>query len=641
MKTVFGKSLAVLSLTALGISFFFILAMFTLMDSLYYEVNTRNLRSTARFMLTTLGDDFFPPPSAPGETEEADAPPGLKAPSNKAGDRWLAGLRETTPYRVTLIDREGNVIGDSHFVPGEMENHRNRPEVAAALEGQEGNSRRKSDTEGVENIYVTLPVYPGKTGIPENGGPLSPGTMGVFRLSMPVPVFWHRIAAAAVPRLYLPALIILAALGVLYLFSRSLGDSFKSLIRLTQAAARDAHGISALPPIISDTQEFLLLERALRDMAAELSVRIARARAEGRRLEAILNGMREAVFAMDERLILHLVNPRARSLFRIKDGEPARDLSLLELTHSTELDRTAQRVLSEKVPLESELDLYMEGKRRHFRVFAGPLSRTGPEGGNIEGVVMVLEDITRLMKLEQVRKDFVANVSHELRTPIQLIKGFAETLLDSSLEDPGGIRHGLEIIQKNAGAMENLTTDLLSLTSLEAEGRRPAMEECDIGGLLREAVDSVAFQTRKKRIPITLEFPPGLRAMVRGPLIIQGVVNLLDNAIKYGPPDSPVVLRAFVKKGELFIEVQDRGPGIPAEHLERIFERFYRVDRARSREAGGTGLGLSIVRHIAVLHRGRAEVESHAGEGSLFRIRLPVPGKTPGRKAGGPKKPPA
>jgi two-component system phosphate regulon sensor histidine kinase PhoR len=607
VKTVFGKSLLVLTWTALGISFFFILAMFTLMDSLYYEVNTRNLHAAARAMLITLPEDFFP--GRPG---------------------WLTGLRET-PYRVTLIDREGTVTADSHFSPRVMENHRNRPEVAAALEGREGNSRRKSDTAGIENIYAALPVY-------APGG----GLTGVFRLSLPVPVFWRRIAAAVFPRLYLPALIILAALGVLYLFSRSLGESFKSLIRLTQAAAEDH---PALPPLISDTQEFILLEGALRDMAAELSFRIERARAEGRRLEAILNGMREAVFAMDDRLILHLANPRARNLFRIADRADIRGLSLLELTHSTELDRAARRILAENGALEREMDLYPEGKRRRFRVFAGPFGGTAPEEGKTEGVVMVLEDITRLMKLEQVRKDFVANVSHELRTPIQLIKGFTETLLDSSLEDRKNIRHGLEIIQKNAGAMENLTTDLLSLTSLEAEGRRPAMEENDIGNLLAEAADSVAFQARKKQIPLTVESPPGLRATVRGPLIIQGVVNLLDNAIKYAPPGSPVVLRSFIEKGELFIEVQDRGPGIPAEHLERIFERFYRVDRARSREASpgnpGTGLGLSIVRHIAVLHRGRAEAESHAGEGSLFRIRLPVSGKKPGKGKTGPKKPPA
>ncbi|MDR2478378.1 MAG: PAS domain-containing sensor histidine kinase, partial [Treponema sp.] len=235
-----------------------------------------------------------------------------------------------------------------------------------------------------------------------------------------------------------------------------------------------------------------------------------------------------------------------------------------------------------------------------------------------------IEDTTRLVRLEQVRKDFVANVSHELRTPIQLIKGFSETLLDSPINDPGQLRHYIEIIRKNAGTMENLTNDLLILASLEnGDNSRSDFEEQRIASLLAESVASVELQAKRKNISIILDCPGGLTAKVHGSFIIQALINLLDNAIKYSPDNSVIRASAFLKNTEIVLEVKDEGIGIPAEHLERIFERFYRVDRSRSREAGGTGLGLSIVRHIALLHAGKAEVESHAGEGSIFRIKIP------------------
>jgi two-component system phosphate regulon sensor histidine kinase PhoR len=364
--------------------------------------------------------------------------------------------------------------------------------------------------------------------------------------------------------------------------------------------------------------------------------------------------MHEALFAMDNQLVLRLVNPRARLIFGMPEpsagsagragevgGAGEAGGSRREATPSTELAKTARRGLSERGSRGSELRLHGAGeappsrrdadgsrKERCFRVFAGPL--TGAEG-EIEGVVMVLEDITRLVRLEEVRRDFVANVSHELRTPIQLVKGYAETLLDTFPTPPEppaeSLRRGIEVIAKNARTMENLTNDLLSLAALEDGGQGPVMERRNIGELLDEAAASVRPLAEKKKTTVTVNCPPDLFAEVNGSLLVQAVINLLDNGVKYSPPQSTVRLRADAKEGELLIEVGDEGPGIPAGHLERIFERFYRVDRARSRETGGTGLGLAIVRHIALLHRGRAEAESHAGEGSLFRIRIPQGGE--------------
>jgi two-component system phosphate regulon sensor histidine kinase PhoR len=356
-------------------------------------------------------------------------------------------------------------------------------------------------------------------------------------------------------------------------------------------------------------------------MTWELNARFEQAKAEGSRLETILNGMSEAVFAMDSSLKLHLVNPKARELFNLGDND-IKAMSLLEATRSTELVETAKKALSGGAPIDTELTFHT-GAEQCFQVYASPLFAVN---GGSSGVVLVLQEITRLVKLERIRKDFVANVSHELRTPIQLIKGFSETLLETVEEgNKKQIVHFIEIIRKNAGIMENLTNDLLILADLENNTVNARdMEELSLAPLIDEAVSSVEPQSKRKQIEIIKECPGSLSANLYGSFIIQALINLIDNGIKYSPPKSKLWVNAYQENEELLLEVRDKGIGIPAEHLERIFERFYRVDRARSREAGGTGLGLSIVRHIAMLHKGKAEAESHAGEGSIFRIRIPL-----------------
>jgi len=359
----------------------------------------------------------------------------------------------------------------------------------------------------------------------------------------------------------------------------------------------------------------------------ELTAKTKEAMSKIRRREAILNSMFDGFFALDCHLKITIVNPRLCSLFGFEEGKDPKGMSLLEFSRSPELEEAAQQVLGTGKPLEQTLRRYVSGKGQHFRVFAAPLEGSP---GEDNGVVIVLEDISRLVKLEQVRKDFAANVSHELRTPIQLVKGYSENLLDSSLDNKKEIRRFVEIIAKSAYTMENITNDLLALVSLEDEtAPRLPMEETALYPLIAEAVGMVETFAKKKDISIEIVCPQKLTARLYGHFIIQALINLLNNAISYSGAGSHVKISAFLKKKaagekELFIEVKDEGIGIPADHLDRIFERFYRVDSARSREAGGTGLGLAIVRHIALFHGGKAEVESHAGEGSLFRLRLPV-----------------
>ena len=351
--------------------------------------------------------------------------------------------------------------------------------------------------------------------------------------------------------------------------------------------------------------------------------RAERAEAEGQRLKTILNSMSEGIIALDSDLRIILVNPRIYALFDFDSSKDVRGMDLLEFSRSAELEEAARQVLSTGQPYELTLRRYASGVERNIRVFAAPMKSdtVSPETG--QGVVIVLGDISRLVKLEQIRKDFAANVSHELRTPIQIVKGFSETLLDSPLDDKEEIRHFTEIIRKNTETMENITNDLLTLVSLEDENSsRLPMKETLLAPLIDEAAALLEIAARKKNISIETSCPANLTAKLYGPFIIQALVNLLDNGIKYSNNDSKINVKVFEEEGRLIMEVKDNGIGIPAEHMNRIFERFYRVDRSRSREVGGTGLGLAIVRHIALLHNGTAEVESHAGEGSTFRLKL-------------------
>jgi two-component system phosphate regulon sensor histidine kinase PhoR len=626
--TVFRKCLLTLSLSALGFSAVLVVSVLVFMNSLYYETNAGSLRVTAQTLFSLIGKERITDYFAANMAPPAGGLSGGARPSR------AFPFAENGAFRLTLIDRAGDVLWDSH-VAGDLVNHLDREEVRAALEGREGSARRDSLSTGMRQIYFALPVFAANGGAANggaadggaaDGSAADGGVAGVFRLSLAVPVFWRRISAAALPFLLLAALLALAAFAAIFSFSRSLSAALGRLVDMaagmhTPAADRTVPGPGQAA---GDALEFLTLEKALRGMAAELTLRLEQARSESSRLEAILNGMSEAVFAMDGGLSLRLLNPSARKLFKLGDGD-LRGCSLLEATRSTELEQAAGTALAEGRSLEMELRLHTgqgpSGSERRFQVFAAPLA------DGEAAVVLVMADITRLVRLEQVRKDFVANVSHELRTPIQLMKGFSETLLDSLPADAEQIRRCIGIIHQNAETMENLTNDLLSLASLE-NGSHDArdMEDQPLAPLFAEAVSSVEPGARQKQIEILVDCPADLSAKLHGSFITRALINLLDNGIKYSAGQSRVRAAAYRAGNELVLEVRDEGIGIPAQHLERIFERFYRLDRSRGREAGGvsgTGLGLSIVRHIALLHKGTVEVESRPGAGSVFRIRIP------------------
>jgi len=602
--TIFKKCLLTLSSAVLCFSAVLVISVLIFMNSLYHEINIIGLGNAAKTLMTAIGQERI-----------CEIFLNYNKDTDIITRANLLLLSNRDPYRLTLIMPSGYVLFDSH-VSDNLVNHIDRNEIIAALEGKEGISHRESISTNMKRIYYALPVYNINT-------PEQREIIGVFRLSLSIPGFGARVSPIIMPFIIFIIIFIIAAFWVIYLFSRSLSSSINRLVNIVQSGA----------PLLSDPQaaetassEFRSLEKALRAMTLELNMRFEQAKSEGNRLEAILNGLSEAVFAMDSSLKLHLINPKARELFNldknivlaVNSKNDLKNLSLLEATRSTELVEIANAVCANKAiydtaPIEKELTFF-NGTEQIFQVYASPLANGG--------VVLVLLEITRLIKLERIRKDFVANVSHELRTPIQLIKGYSETMLESDLNDQN--KHFIEIISKNVSMMENLTNDLMMLASLENNNKLYEMEDCSVASLIEEAVCAVEPQSSKNKIEIIKDYPDDLTVKVYGSLIIQSLINLIDNGIKYSPDKSKLWVSAKVVYNELIFEVRDKGIGIPAEHLERIFERFYRVDRARSREAGGIGLGLSIVRHITLLHNGKTEVESHAGEGSVFRIIIPI-----------------
>jgi two-component system phosphate regulon sensor histidine kinase PhoR len=595
--TLFRRSLALLSLAVLAAALVFAATGLGVLGSAYAKANAGSLAKAASALAATI------PARALADPESAAA---------------YARSAASSGYRVTLIAPDGAVVADSEADPKAMENHALRPEVASALRGLSSTSRRVSATIGEDLLYAASP-FPAADGSGRLGG--------VLRLALHEPSLERAIApsrwALALSALAFAA----AALAAAALSSRM---AARPLASLAGVARKYGSGEAESPEASravrrGDPEEIRLLAATLDSMASDIARRMREAQSQGAELEAILDAMAEAVLALDSSLRITLANPAAAALFSL--GAAAAGRGLLEATRSSELQAVASECLASADNRSAEIGLFLPSERT-FQVLAAPMrSRALSESSlaKAAGVVLVLGDITELRRLERVRRDFVANVSHELRTPVQMVKGFAETLEEGALDDPEQARRFVGIIARNASRMESLIDDLLSLASLEREGRDwLGSERSDIAAILQAAREAIAPKAESKDIRIELDCEEALSARLDPGLVEQALINLIDNAVKYSPPSTLVRVSARAEEGKLVIEVRDQGIGIPARDLPRVFERFYRVDKARSRELGGTGLGLAIVRHIALAHGGEASVESWEGEGSTFRIAIPM-----------------
>jgi two-component system, OmpR family, phosphate regulon sensor histidine kinase PhoR len=505
--------------------------------------------------------------------------------------------------RVTLIARDGRVRGDSN-VPraalATVENHATRPEVRAALGGHVGRAVRRSRTTGFEQVYaaVALPRT-AALAVLRLSEPLAPiiDLNGTFvRLSL--------VAGVAALLLSLPLVLVLSA---------GHGRRIAELERVTmRLRAQDASARAREQP----ADELGRLGRAINDMAADLRTRLAALARERDERERILAHMSDGVALVDAADRVVHAN---RSIATILGAAmtPAAGTSFQDFARSPELADLLRAARTHEQPMELDLRLWTPEQRR-VRVTATRLH--GSEDG---AVILVLHDLTEVELLNQVRQDFVANVSHELKTPLTSVRGYAETLLDGGLEDAEHRDGFVRIIRDQATRLESLVEDLLSLAELERPDTRLRLEPFDLRDSVQRQCAILAGPAERAGLELRLESGPPVPVVADRLRVDQVIANLIDNALKYTERGG-VRIRIGTADAQVWCEVQDTGSGIPVEDLSRVFERFYRVDKARSREKGGTGLGLAIVKHILALHGGRITAASTVGEGSTFRFELPL-----------------
>jgi two-component system phosphate regulon sensor histidine kinase PhoR len=493
--------------------------------------------------------------------------------------------------RATVIDPTGKVLADSEADPNTMENHASRREFVAALGGQLAADERKSQTLGIPFLYVAAPV-----------------SGGAVRLAYPLPdiettdrplkraLLWGSLAA-------LIFALMVAAAAAQYVGWR--------LQRIVKFAEHVAAGDLTARIASSSTDEIGQVASALDKTARRVEESYARVQTSQRELETLLNSMQDAVIAVDAGGRVQWAN---RSMDRLLLRAPRLNAVLIDSVRDPDFLAAIQQAAHDQVVVSARSNTIVAG--RSFDVTAAPM----PGGG----AVAVLRDLTETERMEKSRRDFIANVSHELRTPLTSIQGYTETLLDHPLAD-NPVRDFLEIIRKNAARMSRLTEDLLTLARVESGEQRFEIEPVSAEELLRDALESFRELARSYEVELSIEdLAPGSHVNADREAIHQIFSNLIENALKYAGSGKRIILGARPAAQGIEFYVRDFGPGIASGHLPRLFERFYRVDKARSRESGGTGLGLAIAKHIVLAHGGAIRAESELNHGSTFVFTLPI-----------------
>jgi two-component system phosphate regulon sensor histidine kinase PhoR len=523
---------------------------------------------------------------------------------------FAAQAGRASDFRVTLITPDGRVVGDSQLMLRDLawvENHRGRAEVEAALAGRHGRDLRRSATVDTPLLYVAVPV--------RDDGRI----LGAVRTSLPLHVVTS--SHAAIHRfLLLGGLVTLTvALGIgLFVAHRVT----RPVIQMQSVARAMSEGDFSFRAPIRSPDEIGQLGRALNAMAASLQDRLADLQHERAKTAAILDSMIEGVVAVDGLDHLLLINERARGFLGVGRGR-GDNKPFLEIIRNVDLHNLLRQARATDQGVVTTRELIIPGLvERRLQVNAVPLRL----GADELGVVMVLHDLTELRRLEQVRTEFVANVSHELRTPLTAIQGYLETLLGGALEDRAHARRFLEIVARHTERLGRLLNDLTDLSNIELGKVSLRIEATDLG----EVVDSVIgiIRPRAQSGGVALETalgPDVLPVKADRDRLAQILINLVDNAVKYTPAGGQVTVSAHAAPpGMVEITVRDTGVGIPAADLPRITERFYRVDKARSRELGGTGLGLAIVKHLVIAHGGELQIASELDKGTTVRFTLPA-----------------
>ncbi len=516
-------------------------------------------------------------------------------------------LGEQCGARVTVVADDGVVAGDSSIpisgVPL-MENHGDRPEIIEAVASGIGNSIRYSNTLETDMAYVAIPFR-------------NEGVRGVVRVALPLQQF--RWIESHIWNIVLAALCIGLVLSVVLSWATERLIS-RPIERMTEVARRQASGDLTVSATASTHTELYDLATALNEMAVQSKERLTQIREENAQLEAVLSGMAEGVMVTSADGRILMVNPAFKRMMDVDAW--CLNKRPIEVVRNHELQSAVDAAIDTAPSLNEDpvFDLTLEWSQRIFQVHLTPIRI----GNQLHGVVAVFHDITDLRRLEQVRKDFVANVSHELRTPLTSIKGYVETLLDGAIDDTTALRRFVNSISHHTDRLQALVEDLLQLSRIESGQYEVDIAACHLDRVSERVAEVFAEQIARKHLRLALSFETEKPARGNSALMERALSNLVDNAVKYTEEGGSISVRLVERGDEIVLAVSDTGPGIPSDALPRIFERFFRVDRARSRALGGTGLGLAIVRHTMELLNGRAWVESRVGEGATFYLSLPA-----------------
>jgi two-component system phosphate regulon sensor histidine kinase PhoR len=531
----------------------------------------------------------------------------LTSATEEQAQQALQSLGTASGIRFTVIRPDGTVVADTAEDPRRMDNHATRPEIDAARSQEFGAATRTSYTLGMRMMYVAVPIR------------RDTQLRGFIRTALPLTVLDERLHQLRTMVLLGAGLAVAIGLPLGFVLARRVT---RPLTEMTTTAALMAGEHDDQIVRTRSTDETGELAKAFNRMAYRLRERMEALNKERNQLLAVLGSMIEGVIAVDlDECIVHMNHAAGTILHASAEASLGR--RLWEVTRVPAILETIATILrgSETITLETRV---MEQRRDQvIAIHATPLWNHKNE---VAGAVVVLHDITELRRLERIRREFVANVSHELKTPVTAIKGFIETLRESALDDPEQAEHFLDIVARHADRLHAIIEDLLSLSRLEQGAGTSELHRHEevLAWVLQNAAQDCAPKAEARQVALDVACEPALRAQINAPLVRQAIVNLLDNAINYSKEGGTVWLTATRGENEVAVQVRDEGVGIPREHLPRIFERFYRVDKARSREHGGTGLGLAIVKHIALAHGGQVSVTSTVGEGSTFTMHLPM-----------------
>ena len=526
-------------------------------------------------------------------------------------DSLCRTLADQLGVHITVIAQDGTVIGDSDEPATQLENHGLRPEVIAALSSGAGSAVRYSTSVKRDLLYR---AYRDTAGDKQR----------IVRVAVSFSEVQNVIHSLGRTLLLGLVLCSIFGLAVAYFFSRRVSNRVNRLAEFSKAVAEGQFAQPVLPR--SGDDELNMLEQNLRDMSLRIRDTIKELRSEKEKVDSILQCMVEGLVVIDPKGKVLLINDQAKTMFGVTD-EQIRDGSFVEISRSPAMHTILREVLAFDFSNHTYSKRISVEDGRWFTVNAVSL-RNGTERPS--GSILVFHDITEIQRLETVRSDFVANVSHELRTPLTAIRGYVETLLQHPPSDPADANQFLSIIDRHSERLSRLTEDLLVLSDLESGAQKMTFKPVEAGQLVQRVLEVFWDRAAKKKIALSYSFSSEL------PLILgdydrlqQLFINLVDNAVKYTPSGGSVTITAthahFSAQADAWVEitVADTGAGIAEKDLPRLTERFYRVDKARSRELGGTGLGLAIVKHIVLAHGGELKIESVVNHGTTVRVFLP------------------